>query len=616
MEKIIDRMGICRDDNITDDERYGGLYLRKRNMNNANDYGGTNEHDAAKLANIDDAAAGSTCLLTSGDLYIRGVDGTWELFGGSGGGGGGGGGVTAQEKTVRFVDYNGDVLHEYTPDQFDDLSSLPSNPTHEGLTAQGWNYTMSAAKEYVETYGALDIGQMYTTSDGKTRLYVHLEDGRLEPMIGLGVNGSVVVDWGDGSDTDTLTGSDSGSLVYKSHTYSAAGDYVISLTVTGTSSIIGTNTSSLLSKNGGTDNEQKAYATSLMRVEIGDNITIADHAFNGCLSLTSVSIPVGMASICSFAFNQCYSLKSVVIPANITAVNSSAFAYCYSLKYVAIPATVTSIGEYAFMQCFSLTRATLPYGITTISSRAFSTCCSLTSIYIPEGVTNIGPYAFQYCYSLTSIDIPEGVTDIGTYAFQKCSSLTQVKLPRSMETIGGNAFQNCNSLSDITIHNGMTNIGTNAFQNCSTLQSINIPDSVTMLGNSAFENCASLVSISIPLSITRINANVFAGDTSLKRVTISPSVTSIYNGAFTNCHSLTSIVIPAGVYSIAYSAFSNCCGLGSIKFESQTPATVTNASAWSNLPTDCIIYVPQGSLSAYTSAENYPSSSTYQYVEY
>jgi hypothetical protein len=41
-----------------------------------------------------------------------------------------------------------------------------------------------------------------------------------------------------------------------------------------------------------------------------------------------------------------------------------------------------------------------------------------------------------------------------------------------------------------------------------------------------------------------------------------------------------------------------------------------NSYAFNGIPSDCIIFVPAGSLSAYTSAQNYPSSSTYTYIEY
>ena len=67
--------------------------------------------------------------------------------------------------------------------------------------------------------------------------------------------------------------------------------------------------------------------------------------------------------------------------------------------------------------------------------------------------------------------------------------------------------------------------------------------------------------------------------------------------------------------SIATKAFQNCYGLGSIHFKPTTPPTVDASDAFSNLPTDCKIYVPTGKLTTYTGTSNYPSSSTYTYIE-
>jgi hypothetical protein len=52
-----------------------------------------------------------------------------------------------------------------------------------------------------------------------------------------------------------------------------------------------------------------------------------------------------------------------------------------------------------------------------------------------------------------------------------------------------------------------------------------------------------------------------------------------------------------------------------MRFEGTTPPTVANSNAFSKVPTDCIISVPVGSLSAYTTATNYPDPATYTYVE-
>ena len=382
----------------------------------------------------------------------------------------------ANSKEVNFLDYDGTILYSYTAAEFAALSSMPANPTRDGLTAQGWNWSLANAKAYVAKYGKLNIGQMYITNDGKTRIYIHLEEGRTSPVLGVCPNGTVDIDWGDGTTHDTLTGSDTSTAVYTStHSYAAPGDYVIQLTVTGS---MGFGRNGLLVYTSNSDNRNDVYRNVIRKVELGS-------------------------------------------------------------------------------------------GVTSIGNTAFSSCYSLSSITIPDGVTSIGNCAFGFCSSLSSITIPDGVTSIGNGAFAFCSSLSSITIPDGVTSIGNSAFSDCYGLSSITIPDGVTSIGNGAFSSCYSLSSITIPDGVTSISNSAFSSCSSLLSI-----------------------TISDGVTSISN-----------------------SAFSGCYGLAHIYFLPTTPPSVSNSNAFTDIPTDCVIHVPVGSLSAYTSATNYPSSSTYTYVE-
>ena len=402
-------------------------------------------------------------------------------------------------KKVNFLDYDGTISYSYTAAEFAALSSMPANPTHDGLTAQGWNWSFANAKTYVAKYGNLNIGQMYITDDGKTRIYIHLEEGRTSPVLGVCPNGTVDIDWGDGTTHDTLTGSSTSTAVYTSaHSYAAPGDYVIQLTVTGS---MGFGSNGLLVYTSNSDNRNSVYRNAIRKVELGSG--------------------------------------------------------------------VTSIGESAFKNCYSL-----------------------SSITIPDGITSIGDSAFYYCSSLSSITIPGSVTSISSYAFTRCNNLSSITIPDGVTSIDSSAFQNCYSLSSITIPGSVTSIGESAFSNCDCLSSITIPDSVTSIGSYAFSGCNNLSSITIP-----------------------DSVTSIGSYAFYYCYSLSSITIPDSVTSIGESAFQNCYGVARLYFLPTTPPSVSNSNAFSNIPTDCVIHVPVGSLSAYTSAANYPSSSTYTYVE-
>ena len=71
-------------------------------------------------------------------------------------------------RNVNFYDYDGTLVATYTAEEFMKLSEMPANPTHEGLVAEGWNWTLEEAKSFVSAHGGLDIGQTYHAADGKS----------------------------------------------------------------------------------------------------------------------------------------------------------------------------------------------------------------------------------------------------------------------------------------------------------------------------------------------------------------------------------------------------------------------------------------------------------------
>ena len=361
-------------------------------------------------------------------------------------GGGGSSAVTsASVSDVNFLDYDGTILYSYTKEQFLALSAMPKLPTREGLICQGWNWTLDEAKEYVADFGMLNIGTMYITDDGDTRLYIRIAtEGRMDVPLywSQTVANGVSIDWGDGSAIQTFTGTGNKNTT---HTYAKHGDYVIRLKVT--SGILGLGDGS--SSNcvmGSTGNNGIVYCNMLQKIEIGSSVAdIRIEAFNNCSSLASVSIPSGVTSIGFYAFNNCLSLASVSIPSSVTSIGGNAFNNCLSLASVSIPSGVTSIGFYAFSYCPSLASVSIPSSVTSIGGNAFNSCSSLASVSIPSGVTSIGDNAFSYCSSLASVSIPSGVTSIGFYAFSYCFGMAIYDFTHhtSVPTLENvNAFQN------------------------------------------------------------------------------------------------------------------------------------------------------------------------------
>lgn len=109
--------------------------------------------------------------------------------------------------------------------------------------------------------------------------------------------------------------------------------------------------------------------------------SIKSHAFDGCCSLTTVTIPLSVSSIENSVFQDCNGLTSITIPSSVTSIESFVFFGCTGLKNLTIPPSVTEIGIYAFYKCSALTSLTIPSSVTTIEHSAFSDCSGLTSIY-------------------------------------------------------------------------------------------------------------------------------------------------------------------------------------------------------------------------------------------
>ena len=293
------------------------------------------------------------------------------------------------------------------------------------MTFTGWNYSLADVKAYVEKYGEINIGAVYRATDGKTRIFITLGEGRLSPVLGLGVNGSVDVDWGDGTAHGTLTGSGETTAVFLPHTYAAAGDYVIAITPSegSTFGFVGDSSKGplLLTKGeNATVNDSRVYQNTIKKVFTGDNVTtIGTYAFRSCYSLTNVIIPDSVASIGAWTFNDCYSLTNIIIPDSVTSISERVFASCTLLTNVIIPDSVTNIGNAAFRND-KFANVIIPDSVTSIDTDAFNSCPGLTNIIIPDSVTSIGGNAFNYCTGLGFIKFesttPPTVSNVNAFA--------------------------------------------------------------------------------------------------------------------------------------------------------------------------------------------------------
>lgn len=342
---------------------------------------------------------------------------------------------------ITFYDYDGTVVAAWTLAELASKTALPDYPTHTGLICQGWNWTLADLKTQNTK---MNVGAMYITDDGKTRIYIRLEEGRTSPMLGCCPNGTVTINWGDGTTPDTLTGTSTSTVKWTSnHNYAAPGDYVITLTATGSVYLYGATTtneqSGLLRYSSSGDLRNAMYRNSIKKIEIGNNVeNIGNAAFSRCESLSSVAIPAEV-SLGECAFSNCYSLTFVTIPTGTTRIGSvfggKVFSYCHSLASIAIPKSVTSVGQNIFSSCESLTSITMPSGMGSIVRYMFHNCYSLASIIIPNSVTSIETYAFGSCNGVAFYDFTSHTkvpTLAATSVFDGISADCQIRVPAAL----------------------------------------------------------------------------------------------------------------------------------------------------------------------------------------
>ena len=347
-------------------------------------------------------------------------------------------------------------------------------------------------------------------------------------------------------------------------------------------------------------------------------------SLSGDLNLT------GVRGIGGRAFEGCSSLTSVTIPANVTSVGEGAFADCDGLRAVGT-SDLAAWCQIAFGSCDAnplcyahdlylngalITDLTVPSGVTTIGDFAFSGGTNLTSVTIPFGVTDIGDSAFADCGGLTNVLIyGDSLISVGVRSFASCSSLDRLMIPKSVTWIGDNAFKGVASGSggSCVTCGGITSVkqrpiilplkfkGVHEFSDSlfrfsdrvvlpdgigqgliceiedgeaaivgmaapDAYGSITIPSSysgyrITCIEDEAFSECTGLTDVTIGSSVKRIGNYAFEGCSGLTGITIGNGVTNIGAFAFADCSSLKSMTIPSNVEWIGPGVFAGCCGM-------------------------------------------------------
>ena len=341
-----------------------------------------------------------------------------------------------KESDINFWDYEGTLLYAWTFAELATKTELPPLPSHDGLICQGWNWTLQDIKDAGRE---LDIGALYITDDGKTRLYVDVDTETWDDFVlnyWQDPRNATTVDWGDGTTPETVN---KDSWIEHRHVYASSGSYVITMSVKeGTTMRLGNGSSGRkLIANDETDSGRCAM---LRRVEVGARVTtITDQTFQFCSRLESISIPQNVEVKGTVTFNRATQLRVIVIQ-SITNMFRT-FYNCTNLRAIAGPGTMDYTDVYtlsytalrqlnAAVTTAYATRALERVHIKAVNGRVgdFSGDPSLLEATIPADATTFVAAAFQGDNALRRVTCLGNIASIPAQVFQRCYPLRFVDL--------------------------------------------------------------------------------------------------------------------------------------------------------------------------------------------
>lgn len=357
------------------------------------------------------------------------------------------GSTPKEAKQINFIDYDGTIVESYTAAEWANVSALPSNPSHtdKGLVSDGWNWTKQQIDSYLTSYstGKVWVGQMYKTASGDSEIDISfLDDANLSILVRYYANGTMSIDWGDGSAAETGTGT--GGMLTKSHTYATGGSYTIKYhTVSGTCGFMGTSTTQTLVSaypSISTSAANQARAQIVRAIRVAENTYVGNYAFYNLSSVEYVTLPSSVTSIGTYCFGSCLTVRALTIPKDVSSILGSTFSTC-GAEVISLPSGITSFATSSLTGCQRLKYITIPPSTETIGASCFNACPCLQNVVVPNGVTSIGASFLSSSYGISSVTIPSSVTSIGNSPFGYLYAAREYHFkPSSPPTLGTSAF--------------------------------------------------------------------------------------------------------------------------------------------------------------------------------
>jgi len=318
----------------------------------------------------------------------------------------------------------------------------------------------------------------------------------------------------------------------------------------------------------------------LEKIELKNVQSIGEEAFLNCENLIEIIIPPTVNMIGEYAFKDCEHAKKLIWNAtNAVMIGDNAFDGCIALEEIELPLGLTDLSTGLFNGCKNLTKIKLPDSVVILGESAFGGCKKLQldeEHPLPKHLKKIDDFAFVDCDELKEIKLPAELKKLGKNVFKDCSNLSAAYIDKEVSLIGSSPFRGCKRLEKIEVNKQNKHYKTtdnvlfnknrsmlichpaNRQNESGVITKFEIPDSVTIIGDWAFADCVKLTSIIIPDSVDEIGENAFYKCKSISKLIIPEGVVKIDDMAFRGCTGLKQIVIPSTATQLGWGLFSGC----------------------------------------------------------
>lgn len=244
-------------------------------------------------------------------------------------------------------------------------------------------------------------------------------------------------------------------------------------------------------------------------------------------ALTKINIPKDAPSgetvveILQNAFQGCINVTSITLPDDLKWIEEKAFRDCTKVTTVELPASVSDLGGLAFAKSTKITLASGNENFELDENGVLYDAGKNILISYPNDAT------------ATSYTLPDTVMEIAAYAFSGNTYLETVIFSSCLENIGNSAFEGCTKLTKVDLSEiTYCSIGEAAFRNCTALRSVNFNwvDGDLDIERFAFAGC------------TVLRGSSLSGTSNIGPLMLSPRCT-LHGGAFKDCVWISEILI-------------------------------------------------------------------------